>query len=226
MARACSPRSISARGGTLAPRSEHATSWSTPVVVRIGDRDELVYNGANRIAGYEPETGKELWRVAGTSPEAIPTVVVGGGLLFSASGRNGPTMGIRPSRSGDITETNVVWRNLRGGAAPCPRPSITSAACTRERYGDRDVHRRGRRPHGVAAPIAGPFFDVAGHRRRPHPRDERRGTFDDPSGRRHVSKCLPKTTWKSPFWRRRLSWAAGCIFARRPASARWVGRGK
>jgi outer membrane protein assembly factor BamB len=95
--------------------AEHATSWSTPVVVRIGDRDQLIYNGASFIAGYEPQTGKEIWRVTGTSPEAIPTVVVGGGLLYSASGRNGPTMGIRPGGSGDITETNVVWRNLRGG---------------------------------------------------------------------------------------------------------------
>lgn len=95
--------------------SEHATSWSTPVVVRIGDRDQLIYNGAGYIAGYDPKTGKEIWRVAGTSPEAIPTVVVGGGLLYSASGRNGPTMGIRPTGTGDITETNVVWRNLRGG---------------------------------------------------------------------------------------------------------------
>jgi outer membrane protein assembly factor BamB len=94
---------------------ENATSWSTPVVVRVGKHDELVYNGANYIAGYEPETGKELWRVTGSSHESIPTVVVGGGLLFSASGRNGPTMGIRPGGRGDVTETHVVWRNLRGG---------------------------------------------------------------------------------------------------------------
>jgi outer membrane protein assembly factor BamB len=94
---------------------EHATSWSTPVVLRIGDRDELVYNGASYIAGYDPRDGKEIWRVTGTSPEAIPTAVVGGGLLYSASGRNGPTMAIRPISTGDITETNVVWRNLRGG---------------------------------------------------------------------------------------------------------------
>ena len=94
---------------------ENATCWSTPVVVRVGDRDQFVYNGSNYIAGYEPETGKELWRVTGTSHEAIPTVVVGGGLLFSASGRNGPTMGIRPGGRGDVTETHVVWRNLRGG---------------------------------------------------------------------------------------------------------------
>jgi hypothetical protein len=65
--------------------------------------------------GYDPETGIERWRVSGTSSEAIPTVVVGGGFLFSASGRNGPTMAVRPGGTGDLTATHVVWRNLRGG---------------------------------------------------------------------------------------------------------------
>ena len=94
---------------------ENAACWSTPVVLHSVDHDELVYNGSNYLAGYQPETGRELWRVAGTTHEAIPTVVVGKGLLISASGRNGPTMGIRPGGRGDVTETNVVWRNPRGG---------------------------------------------------------------------------------------------------------------
>jgi outer membrane protein assembly factor BamB len=114
--------------------SEHATSWSTPVVVRIGDRDQLVYNGASYIAGYDPQNGKEIWRVTGTSSEAIPTVVVGGGLLYSASGRNGPTMGIRPIGTGDITETSVMWRNLRGG------PHVPSPLYHERRYHEGRVY--------------------------------------------------------------------------------------
>ncbi len=94
----------------------NAMCWSTPVMLRIGDRDELVYNGSdNLIAGTIRKPATNCWRVSGTSGEAIPTVVVGGGCLFSASGRNGPTMAIRPGSTGDITETNIVWRNLRGG---------------------------------------------------------------------------------------------------------------
>ncbi len=93
----------------------NAMCWSTPVMLRVDDRDDLVYNGSDNLIAYDPETGKERWRVSGTSGEAIPTVVVGGGLLFSTSGRNGPTMAIRPGRTGDLTATNIVWRNLRGG---------------------------------------------------------------------------------------------------------------
>ena len=94
---------------------ENAMCWSTPVVIRVGDHDDLVYNGSDNLVAYDPETGNERWRVSGTSGEAIPTVVVGGGFLYSASGRNGPTMAIRPGSTGDLSATNIVWRNLRGG---------------------------------------------------------------------------------------------------------------
>ncbi len=93
----------------------HAATWSTPIIVRVGDHDEMLFNGASHLIAYDPDTGNELWRVAGTSDEAIPMVVVGGGLIFSASGRNGPIMAVRPGGRGDVTATHVVWRNLRGG---------------------------------------------------------------------------------------------------------------
>lgn len=96
--------------------------WSSPVVLRIGDRDELIYNGANTVQSYDPKTGQELWRVAGSSEESIPMIVAGGGLLYSTSGRNGPIFAIQPGGSGDITKSHVVWRNERGGPH-VPTPS-------------------------------------------------------------------------------------------------------
>lgn len=89
--------------------------WSSPVVLRIGDRDELIYNGANVVSSHNPDTGEEIWRVNGSSEESIPMLVWGGGLLYSSSGRNGPIFAIRPGGTGDITDSHVVWRNERGG---------------------------------------------------------------------------------------------------------------
>jgi outer membrane protein assembly factor BamB len=84
-------------------------------MLRVGDRDDLVYNGSHHVVGYDPETGEERWRVAGSTREAIPTIVVGGGLIFSTSGRNGPTLAIRPGGTGDVTATHLVWQAVRGG---------------------------------------------------------------------------------------------------------------
>jgi outer membrane protein assembly factor BamB len=65
-------------------------SWSTPVVVRSGDRDELIFplpgakiGGDGEFKGYDPATGKELWRCAGLGNEvyAMPVVSAKGDLV-------------------------------------------------------------------------------------------------------------------------------------------------
>jgi hypothetical protein len=101
------------------PRS---VCWSTPVVVRVDDHDELLYNGSSTVIGYDPATGDEIWRVNGSSIEAVPTIVVGHGLIFSASGRVGPLLAIRPGGTGDVTATHLFWNKQRI-AAHVPSPA-------------------------------------------------------------------------------------------------------
>jgi outer membrane protein assembly factor BamB len=88
--------------------------WGTPVVIDVGDRDELVVSGQRRVAAYDPDTGRELWTVRGMTFEVIPTPVVGHGLVFASSGRAGPTFAIRPGGSGDVTRTHVAWSTPKG----------------------------------------------------------------------------------------------------------------
>jgi outer membrane protein assembly factor BamB len=104
-----------ATGRTLwqTPRTQ-TVGWGTPVVVDIGDRDELVVSGQSRVAAYDPDSGRELWTVRGMTFEVIPTPVVGHGLVFASSGRAGPTLAIRPGGSGDVTQTHVAWSTPRG----------------------------------------------------------------------------------------------------------------
>jgi len=90
-------------------------TWTTPVVVRVGDHDELILAGAETVRGYDPLTGKELWTLKGPTQEVIPHIVVGKELIYSASGRNGPTLALRPGGSGDVTATHLAWRAVRGG---------------------------------------------------------------------------------------------------------------
>lgn len=93
----------------------NSACWSTPVLLRVGDRDELVHNGSHEVVGYDPRTGVELWRCSGTTRESIPSIVVGDHRLYSTSGRNGPTLAIRPGGNGDVSETHLLWRMIRGG---------------------------------------------------------------------------------------------------------------
>jgi len=92
-----------------------AMGWSTPVVVRVGDHDELIYPGNRTVKGYDPRSGEELWSLGGPTREVVPSIVVGTDLIYSASGRNGPTLALRPGGRGDVTATHLAWRAVRGG---------------------------------------------------------------------------------------------------------------
>jgi outer membrane protein assembly factor BamB len=88
--------------------------WGTAIVIDAAGRDELVICGQRRVTAYNPADGKELWTVSGLTFEVIPTPVVGHGLVFCSSGRQGPTIAIRPGGNGDVTGTHVAWSTPKG----------------------------------------------------------------------------------------------------------------
>lgn len=95
-------------------RPEVWLSWSSPQLVPVENRYELVISGSEKLDGYDPRTGSRLWTVRGLARECVPTPVVAAGLLISVSGPNGTHFAVRPGGSGDVTESHVVWRNERG----------------------------------------------------------------------------------------------------------------
>ena len=100
-------------------------SWGTPSVYQSGARTELVTNGSNFVRGYDPSTGKEIWRLGGSSKITAPTPVFGDGLIVVASGRRpeAPIFAVRAGAAGDITGDTrwVAWqKQQRGPYMPTP----------------------------------------------------------------------------------------------------------
>jgi outer membrane protein assembly factor BamB len=100
-------------------------SWGTPAIYPGKTRTELITNGANFVRGYDPATGKELWRLGGSSKITAPTPVFSGDLIVVASGRRpeAPIFAIRAGASGDITGKSkwVAWqKEQRGPYMPTP----------------------------------------------------------------------------------------------------------
>ncbi len=96
--------------------------WSTPLPVQLSREDgaqvELIVNGGSVdhcVIAYDPADGKELWRVAGTTQFVTPTPVEAGGLVYCASGRNGPIMALCPGALKGDADSRVVWQHARGG---------------------------------------------------------------------------------------------------------------
>jgi outer membrane protein assembly factor BamB len=106
-------------------RYPHDQAYTTPLVIRVGDRDQAVSVGAFRVAAYDPATGKEIWRAGYADGFSnVPRPVFGHGLVFVATGFQQPSLiAIRPDGSGDVTKTHIAWE-LRRAAPLTPSPIL------------------------------------------------------------------------------------------------------
>jgi outer membrane protein assembly factor BamB len=100
-------------------------AYSTPLVIRVGDRDQVVSVGAYRAAAYDPESGKELWRVSYADGFSnVPRPVFGHGLVYIATGFQQPSLlAVRADGLGDVTKTHIAW-TLRRSAPLTPSPLL------------------------------------------------------------------------------------------------------
>ena len=111
------------------PREE-LPSWGTPTVVNTPAGPELITNASNYVRGYDPRSGRELWRLGGSSKITAPTPIFAGGLHIVASGRapERPIFAVRPGARGDLTlktgeteNASVAWSKTgRGSYMPTP----------------------------------------------------------------------------------------------------------
>ena len=88
-------------------------SWSTPVLVDVAGRTELVTNGTELVIAYDPASGQERWRTKGVESNAIHTPLVGHGLVIVTAGY--PAKKVIAIRPGDVPEERrVAWEYSKG----------------------------------------------------------------------------------------------------------------
>ncbi|HZN33412.1 MAG TPA: PQQ-binding-like beta-propeller repeat protein [Pirellulaceae bacterium] len=77
-------------------RSEFSRGYSTPVVWQVEGKKQIVVAGTLRVAGYDYQSGKEMWTVRGLSRVNCMTVTVGDdNRLFAAGWSAGAEPGDR-----------------------------------------------------------------------------------------------------------------------------------
>ena len=100
-------------------------AYSTPIVVRVAGREQIVNVSAFRTSGHDPASGREIWWVGyprGFSN--VPRPVFGHGLVYLSTGFQQPTLlAVRADGAGDVTRSHVTWR-LRRGAPLTPSPIL------------------------------------------------------------------------------------------------------
>jgi len=88
-------------------------SWSTPVLVKVDGRTELVTNASQHVIGYDASTGRELWRTRGVESNAIHGPLVGKGLVVVTAGFPAKRIvAIRPGNQPD--DRRIAWEYTKG----------------------------------------------------------------------------------------------------------------
>lgn len=149
------------------PRPMASFSHSTPVLVRVEGKPQLLVSASGAVQGIDPADGRVIWWVS--HPGDVPTPVFGQGLVYSENGRGGTGLAVAPTGAGDVTKDLVKWKT-----APVPEgyssPIISGDYVYRVhnpgivkcwRLSDGELMFKERLPNG-ASDVASPFVTPEG----------------------------------------------------------------
>jgi len=110
-------------------RQESPDAYTTPLLVRHAGQTQIVVSGGDYVTGHDPETGKELWRVAGLNPNAarnyriVASPLAAGGIVYAPT-RVRPLTAIELGEDGRPDDESIAWQwDERGG------PDVPTPAC-------------------------------------------------------------------------------------------------
>jgi outer membrane protein assembly factor BamB len=93
-------------------------AYITPIILNVKGRDMLISNGSAVCVAYNPNTGKEIWRVVGGAESTVSMPFTENGIIFWYTGfmvesdgtRITEMLAVNPDGNGDITGSNVLWK--------------------------------------------------------------------------------------------------------------------
>lgn len=97
-------------------------AFATPLMAEHGGQPVLISPGAQACCGYDPLTGKELWKVTYKGFSNASRPLAADGVAYINTGFHRAELhAVRLGGSGDITNTHVTWRltkNVPLGPSP------------------------------------------------------------------------------------------------------------
>ncbi len=100
-------------------------AYSTPHVIDVDGKLQLVSPSAGATISYDPLTGEELWRVRSGGMNAAARPLFGHGLVYCTSAAGGwQLFAVKPGGSGDVSGSHVAWKSSKGIPT---RPSLLLA---------------------------------------------------------------------------------------------------
>ncbi len=108
------------RPAIRAENGEYRKAYCTPLLINVAGETQAIIPGAQWVAGYDPDTGREIWRADhgdGYSVTPMP-IYENGVIVFSTGYGRTEYVGVDPSGQGDVTNTHVKWRTRNAPTMP------------------------------------------------------------------------------------------------------------
>lgn len=122
---------------------EAGHGYSTPVVIEVNGRQEIIVLGADHVTCHDAANGRELWRVGGLNPDQSPNFrsisgpVVSDGIVIAPYARGKTLTAIRLGGAGDVSASNVLWTRSDSGAdVPTPVAHAGRVYVPRDKNGE------------------------------------------------------------------------------------------
>jgi len=86
--------------------------WSTPTVITSQNKQQILTSVSGSVTAYDATTGGQLWTVGGLKGNNIPSpsVDLEQNIVVAGSSDKGMNVAIKLGGSGDVSESNVLWR--------------------------------------------------------------------------------------------------------------------
>lgn len=95
--------------GFAGQNSAEMGTFSTPLVITAGGRDEIILPVANRVRAFAPATGQELWHSDGMNPLVYSSTTFGEGTLVTFGGFFGSVIFQKPGGTGNVTSKRLAY---------------------------------------------------------------------------------------------------------------------
>jgi outer membrane protein assembly factor BamB len=103
---------------TVWEHDEPYGSWSTPLIARVKDQDQLILGQSKDVKGtadsktgflkgFDPMTGKELWKCQGLNSYVYASALYGNGVAVGMSGFGGSSLAVQLGGTDDITKDRL-----------------------------------------------------------------------------------------------------------------------
>jgi len=97
--------------GQMAKDGDMRKAHSTPLIVTVAGKPQMLSAGAKAAYGYDSRNGHELWRVQYPDYSTAPRPLFDGGLAFFVTGLTKAEMwAVKTDGHGDEGEKNVIWK--------------------------------------------------------------------------------------------------------------------